>query len=167
MHSQIGVGTKFTFELCAEACENDERSASNRAKSATDLRGVRVLLAEDGADTRRLIGAYLEHAGAQVTCAENGREACTRATVDGPFDLVLMDVQMPEMDGLTATRQLRDHGYDTPIVSLTANALNGDRERCLAAGCDAYLPKPVSRDDLLRVVSEMTHGRRDPDDMAG
>jgi PAS domain S-box-containing protein len=119
------------------------------------LRG-RILLAEDVLDSQRLIQLMLEGAGLEVGLAENGRAACEeidRAEVEKrPYDLVLMDMQMPEMDGYDATRQLRRHGYRGSIVALTAHAMSGDRERCLAAGCDDYLAKPIDRAALLGAI---------------
>ena len=112
-----------------------------------------VLLAEDGKDNQLLITTLLEKAGALVTVAENGRVALEKAmaaTLSGdPFDVILMDMQMPEMDGYAATNELRQRGYTRPIVALTAHAMAGDRERCLNAGCTDYMTKPVNRPTLI------------------
>jgi signal transduction histidine kinase len=114
---------------------------------------ARILLAEDGADNRRIIGHILNKAGFDVTFAENGliayESALAAAAEDNPFDLVLMDMQMPVMEGYEATRRLRDAGYTGPIIALTAHAAPEDRQKCLAAGCDHYVSKPVHRDRLL------------------
>ena len=133
----------------------DQRAVPPAAPTKLDCR---VLLAEDGLDNRRLIAFLLEKAGASVTVAEDGQAACclvdeTRQTGQ-PFDLVLMDMQMPVLDGYDATRQLRDEGFSQPIIALTAHALKGDRQKCLDAGCDDYLSKPVSRKDLLEMVAQ-------------
>ncbi len=122
--------------------------------AATALR--RVLIAEDGQFNQTLIATILRRQGCQTVLAENGVVAVSEALAamagPGPFDLILMDMQMPEMDGYCATRILRDKGYSSPIVALTASDKDGDRERCLEAGCDDYLTKPISRQALLAVL---------------
>ena len=112
---------------------------------------LRVLVAEDNAVNQRLARRLLEKRGHQVVVASNGREAL-EAIATHTFDLVLMDVQMPELDGLEATAALRanetGHGTHLPVIALTAHAMKGDRERCLAAGMDGYLSKPIRPQDL-------------------
>jgi len=120
---------------------------------------VDVLLAEDGPDNQRLIGHFLRSAGATVTIAENGRvavELALDAWRNGePFDVVLMDMQMPVMDGYAATRELRQSGYTGPIIALTAHAMSTDRERCREAGCDEFETKPVDRDALYTKIRSL------------
>jgi len=117
----------------------------------------RVLLAEDAEDTREDLRLILTRAGAEVDLAEDGLSACRLAQTSlaegRPYDLILMDVQMPGLSGLEATARLRKLDWAGPIVALTAHAMQGDRERCLAAGCDSYLAKPVSQRDLLDTLS--------------
>ncbi|CAN5855623.1 hypothetical protein BH11MYX2_BH11MYX2_26700 [soil metagenome] len=122
------------------------------------LPALRILLAEDSPDNSALTVAYLEDTPYQIEFAETGAIACEMFKV-GDYDLVLMDRQMPVMDGLTATRLIREwEGANgrppTPIVALTASALKGDREKCLAAGCTAFLTKPIKQDVLLQAIKE-------------
>lgn len=118
----------------------------------------RILLAEDGPDNQRLISYILTKAGADVTIAENGKiavEAAANASqANSPFDIVLMDMQMPVLDGYNATRQIRESGFDGPIAALTANAMSSDRDKCLAAGCSQYMTKPFKREQLLELVRD-------------
>jgi two-component system, sensor histidine kinase and response regulator len=129
-------------------------------ESVGGRRGLRLLLAEDNAVNQRLAVSLLEKRGHQVVVAANGREAL--ATLDGlPFDAVLMDVQMPEMDGFEATVAIRARdaaaGAHTPIIAMTAHALKGDRDRCLEAGMDAYVSKPLRPQALFEVLERLVY----------
>jgi PAS domain S-box-containing protein len=135
----------------------DHFSATTAANPGKVTLQGRILLAEDGIDNQRLLCILLRKAGAEVKAVENGQlavEAALAAQNAGePFDLILMDMQMSVMDGYTASRQLRDRGYTGSIVALTAHAMAHDRQKCLAAGCDAYAAKPFDRQGLLAVVA--------------
>jgi CheY-like chemotaxis protein len=126
-------------------------AAPGVAWQSSPLHG-RILLAEDGRDNQRLLSTHLSDHGAEVVIAENGQIAVDLAAKEA-FDLILMDMQMPVMDGYTAATALRRRGCATAIVALTAHALGEDREKCLASGCTEYLRKPVDRDFLLKTVS--------------
>jgi CheY-like chemotaxis protein len=119
-------------------------------------RRLRVLLADDNPTNRKLVELLLGQQRHRVTAVSNGREAVDKAAKQ-VFDLVLMDVQMPEMDGFQATAAIRERerktGVHVPIIAMTAHAMPGDRERCLDAGMDAYLPKPLRIDDLVVTIA--------------
>ena len=132
-----------------------------------DALECRILLVEDNPDIQRLHLYTLEVAGAEVTVVKNGLEAVERAMeswVAGRhgsepkqrYDLILMDMQMPVMDGYQATRLLRRQGYTGPIIALTANAHAGDRQACMRAGCDDYASKPIQRMKLIDIVRRHT-----------
>jgi signal transduction histidine kinase/DNA-binding response OmpR family regulator len=118
--------------------------------------GLRILLTEDNAVNQRVALRILEKGGHRVAIAGNGREALAALSKEQAFDLILMDVQMPEMDGFEATAAIRlsesGSGIHIPIIALTAHAMKGDQERCLAAGMDAYISKPIRPRELLEMV---------------
>lgn len=120
----------------------------------------RVLLAEDGLDNQRLLTFLLKKASCTITVVDNGLSAVEEVEAaelaGNPFELVLMDMQMPIMDGYTASTTLRQKGYEIPIIALTAHAMTGDRDKCLAAGCTEYLTKPVDKQLLYGLISECT-----------
>jgi two-component system, sensor histidine kinase and response regulator len=135
-----------------------ERPASDGLPAPGEMRPLRILLAEDSYPNQRLAVGVLSKWGHHVTVANNGREAL--AAVDGgSFDLILMDVQMPEMDGYQATAVIREReartGGHLPIIAMTAHAMKGDREECLAAGMDGYVAKPIRRRELQQVIEEV------------
>jgi CheY-like chemotaxis protein len=155
-------GSWFRVHIAAEPSAMQPTSpATARAAAATaaqpaDRLCARILLVEDGPDNQRLIAHVLRKAGAEVTIAANGRvgaDAALAADAAGrPFDVILMDMQMPILDGYSATALLRKNGYGRPIIALTAHAMTHDRERCLAAGCDEFVAKPIDRARLLETI---------------
>jgi CheY-like chemotaxis protein len=166
--SEPGRGTTFTLSLPLEESGSAwldampirrplERVRHGSSGRGRPLAGRTILLAEDGPDNQRLVTLVLSRAGAEVVLANNGLEAIRAVEADPDrFHLVLMDMQMPELDGYGAARRLREAGYARPIIALTANAMSGDRERCLAAGCSHYLTKPINRQALIRTCEEST-----------
>jgi signal transduction histidine kinase/CheY-like chemotaxis protein/HPt (histidine-containing phosphotransfer) domain-containing protein len=155
------------FEELTEAGIPDTGVPTENEQPRGRIDGCRILLAEDGVDNQLLISAHLTRAGATVDVAENGRialEKALAASMGGePFDVILMDMQMPEMDGYAASSELRHRGYTGPIVALTAHAMAGDRERCIGAGCSDYLTKPIRRATLVDAVAR--HGRASGSDV--
>jgi two-component system, sensor histidine kinase and response regulator len=124
-----------------------------------DQRRLRILLAEDNVVNQRLAARLLQKRGHTVTVVPNGKEALAALKWQS-FDLVLMDVQMPQMDGFEATAEIRRReesmGAHTPIIAMTAHAMKGDRERCIAAGMDAYIPKPIQPRELFEALESLT-----------
>jgi CheY-like chemotaxis protein/HPt (histidine-containing phosphotransfer) domain-containing protein len=131
------------------------------AGSATTERAVapgRILLVDDSDDVRRLLLLYLRSTDAQIVEARDGRSACDAAFAaqneNRDFDVILLDMELPQLDGYTAATMLRLQGFCGPIVALTANDAAGERERCVASGCTQYLHKPVDRERLVRTVGD-------------
>ncbi|HEY4329951.1 MAG TPA: ATP-binding protein [Phycisphaerae bacterium] len=165
-----GKGSSFSFTLDPGSLAGVQRITNWRellpaaapesaGPPAAQLCG-RVLLCEDGEHIRQLLVMYMKEAGLEVTVAENGRigyEKALAAMRDGAeFTVIIMDMQMPEMDGYAATSNLRSKGYKGPIIALTAHAMTEDRAKCLGAGCTDYLSKPVRRGDFLAMVERYT-----------
>jgi CheY-like chemotaxis protein len=191
VESKPGVGSTFRVTISAGSLEGikmidasvaTEPAAPQEADADRDVEAVarkggkaygqldaRVLLAEDGIDNQRLISFVLRNAGAVVRVVENGQLAAEEALVareaGAPFDVILMDMQMPVLDGYEATRLLRKKGYSGPIIALTAHAMAGDREKCLQAGCDDYARKPIDRKGLITAIRK--HLPVEPPDEAG
>ncbi len=173
--SEVSRGSTFRFTIATGPLEGIPLVKNWREAYVTvdapqwsprrQLRG-RVLLAEDWEVNRQLISIYLREAGLEVAMAENGVVCCQKAldaAAEGkPFDVILMDMQMPEMDGYAAATRLRNKGYRGPIVALTAHAMSEDRAKCLSAGCTDYLSKPVRREDLLVMVGRYVHEEKRP-----
>jgi signal transduction histidine kinase/ActR/RegA family two-component response regulator/HPt (histidine-containing phosphotransfer) domain-containing protein/HAMP domain-containing protein len=163
--SKLGEGSCFTLRLptgslsgvasslpvCDGIQAHTPNQSSEGAKASADtgaLKGMRVLVVEDGETNRRLISLVLRRAGVEVEMANNGQEGID-AALACEFDAILMDMQMPVMDGYTAAGRLRAANFTGPIIALTAHAMKGDEERCLDAGCSDYLTKPIEAPRLL------------------
>jgi signal transduction histidine kinase len=164
--SQVGKGSTFSLRfntgniagiplISPVTCE-EPRVVKPAAplEQKRQLDGVNILLVEDGETNRKLIKLILERAGARVATAVNGLEGCEVAERE-PFDIILMDMQMPVLDGYSATRRLRDAGLTLPIVALTAHTMTGDREKCLEAGCTDYLTKPINADQMFATLESI------------
>jgi len=170
VRSSPGKGSTFRFTLPTGELDHVETVIPKQAPKPTmptpiessttpskpPLSGFHLLLAEDGPDNQKIITYFLKKAGAEVTLAENGElavEAALRAEKEGtPFNAILMDMQMPVMDGYQAAQKLRSAHYKGKIIALTANAMSEDRDRCLDAGCDDFASKPVNRAELIEQI---------------
>ena len=160
VESGLGKGSVFSFAVPLGIWAGATRRATVSVGACAELPlpDLRILLVEDSPDNRTITVAYLRDTPYRVEIAENGAIAFEKFTT-GKYDLVLMDRQMPVMDGLTATRAIREweqanHRPPTPIIALTASALKGDQEKFVAAGCTAYLTKPIKQDVLLQAIRE-------------
>jgi PAS domain S-box-containing protein len=144
------------------ASSRRQRSKETLRAAEQSSKALKVLVAEDNPTNQALVAALLKQKGHRVTIVGNGRLAADRAVLE-TFDVILMDVQMPEMSGLEATGLIRDHertaGGHVPIVALTARAMAGDREQCLAAGMDAYVAKPLRAEDLFSAIDSVVMQR--------
>jgi CheY-like chemotaxis protein len=124
------------------------------------VQGARVLVVDDRRDMRYLLQTFLEEAGAHVSTAANGRDALQKVDEKRELDAVVLDMQMPEMDGFAAAKRLRELGYRGKLIALTASAMTSDRERCIEAGCDEYMSKPVDRARLLELIARAASENR-------
>lgn len=163
VESSHGQGSTFSFTVetgdisdanLIDAQEYSKTAKTNRTQNVgvAKLPPGKILVVDDGQANRRLIKLILERAGCTVDEAENGQIGFEMAT-GSHYDVVLMDMQMPVLDGYQATKKLRDHDYTKPVVALTANAMTGDQEKCAKAGCDGFLAKPVDIDQLLATLN--------------
>ncbi len=175
VRSEFGKGSVFTFTidpglldgvriLSADQLVHGFRRTVVARTCRGQLPAVRVLVVDDGDSNRKLISLVLSRAGAVIQCARHGKEA-VEAAARMSFDLVLMDMQMPVMDGWTATRILRERGLTMPIIALTADAMKGTEEKCRAAGCSGFLTKPIDMDRLVGALTEtlQEHGYEFPE----
>ena len=160
VESEFGKGSVFSFAVPLGIWAGTPHSATVSVGACTELplAELRILLVEDSPDNRTITVAFLQDTPYRVEIAENGAIGFEKFTT-GEYDLVLMDRQMPVMDGLTATRAIREweranHRPPTPIIALTASALKGDQEKFVAAGCTAYLTKPIKQDVLLQAIKD-------------
>ncbi|MEM7754072.1 MAG: PAS domain-containing protein [Planctomycetota bacterium] len=165
VESEPGVGSAFTLNISAPVIAHTGTASPSTPKdpepspeAPRPLAGLNIMLAEDGPDNQRLISFYLEKAGASVVLCANGREAIDvleNADDGGRPDLVLMDMQMPVLDGYSAASQLRTMGVSVPIIAVTAHAMGDDRARCIDAGCDDYIAKPIDRTLLIETCARL------------
>jgi PAS domain S-box-containing protein len=167
VESEYGKGSTFQFTVATGSLDGvpmqhltDQVAKIWESDDQGDISGelppARILVVDDGDSNRKLISLVLSRAGALVHVARNG-QAAVEAAKQHPFDLILMDIQMPVMDGYTATRLLRSGGFESPIIALTADAMKGTEAKCRDAGCTAFLTKPIDMDQLIQSVSAVLH----------
>lgn len=171
--TQAGVGSVFKIEISAKPVpycpwvngfkaidsSREDLVFENIEINSNSLRDFKILLVEDAPDNQMVIGMFLNSAGAIVDFADNGYEGITKAA-ENNYDIILMDIQMPKMDGYEATRILRKKGVEIPIVALTAHALVEERARCLNAGCSEHFTKPVDSEKLIGLVARLVLAHR-------
>jgi len=161
--SEYGKGSTFTLTVDAGPIEAiklfnplqqpaSQTSGTTLVSGSLRLKPCRILVVEDGTSNQKLISVVLHRAGASFELAGNGQIGLDLALAE-KFDVILMDMQMPVMDGFTAARRLREAGSTLPIIALTANAMKGEEEKCRSAGCSGYLAKPIDVDQLLRTLA--------------
>jgi CheY-like chemotaxis protein/HPt (histidine-containing phosphotransfer) domain-containing protein len=155
----------------SEAAGPNPRSSTTGAATAAPQRPARVLLAEDDPHLLQTIKFYLQSSGAEVTVVADGqlayKQAMRACEQQKPFDLILMDVQMPKFDGCESTIKLRNAGYLHPIIALTANATDQEQRRCMAAGCNGFLAKPTDQAELLQTVGRFMHASASASGLSG
>jgi PAS domain S-box-containing protein len=149
----IPTGVDITGQALLNRHRSPDRVTNEWCKASARRFAGRVLVAEDVEGSQMLMKLMLSKLGVDVLIAENGHQAMEKA-LSQSFDLILMDMQMPHMNGYEATRALKQQGYEVPIVALTANAMKGDDQVCIDAGCDGYLTKPIDRRELCRVLAK-------------
>ncbi len=154
--SEFGVGTTFTLRLplgmpVGGVHDSHANESSQKLLCADHQYSGTVLVVEDAISNLKIITKLLERMGLEVVTAADGMQAI-EAVEKQPFDLIFMDMQMPVMDGYTATAQLKKMKIKTPVIALTANVMVGDREKCLKAGCDGFVTKPIDRHDLIATL---------------
>ncbi len=150
------VSPAVLLETISRVCGHERRALDGRAEARIDgleqLQSVRILLAEDNEINQQVASELLQHLGVRVDLADNGREAVEMVRTADRYALVFMDIQMPVMDGYEATAKLRERFADLPIVAMTAHAMAGDRERCIAAGMNDHIAKPLDPEELKSVL---------------
>jgi CheY-like chemotaxis protein/anti-sigma regulatory factor (Ser/Thr protein kinase) len=135
----------------------DPENSRARARLFAEKMTARILICEDQPEIRQLMGYFIEQAGGRVTLTDSGQAAVdVIAQAPNDFDVVLLDIQMPRLDGYEVARRIRQLGFRKPVIAVTAAAMPNDREKCLAAGCDDYLPKPIEGKQLIAMITRYT-----------
>jgi PAS domain S-box-containing protein len=162
LKSTVGEGSSFTFTINvgstnAQTLPANPQQLQRKAPMQQELAGLRILVVDDNPDNRTYISSFLSSAGARIETAVNGVQAVELAT-QRDYNIVLMDIQMPELDGIGAMRYLKSQDYSKPVLALTAHAMTGDRENSLKAGFQDHLVKPIDRAHLIQAIKKHTGG---------
>ena len=166
VESTPGEGSTFTLTIDADAQPDQQPASAQDEQNQTtkSLDSTKILIVDDAKDNRILLQLILKRSGSQTEFAQDGQQAIDAVNAaiksGSPYDLILMDMQMPILDGYHATVALREQGITTPIIAVTAHALEGDREHCLNAGCDEYMSKPVDKTKLIETCIEFIEESR-------
>ncbi len=159
LHGTIGCMSTFgqgsTFYFTIPYILTAEEVPDSKPQAAIPLSSARIIVADDNVINRKVAGKLLSELGVIVEMAENGRQVLDLLATKQKYDCILMDGFMPEMDGYEATQRIRKNGETIPIIAVTANAMAGEKERCLNLGMDAFVAKPIVRDDLLRALRQV------------
>jgi two-component system, chemotaxis family, CheB/CheR fusion protein len=162
LESQVNEGSCFYFQIPIREVPNDLKASSveNNGKFKPDWKNKRIVVAEDDQINFVYIQEVLIRCGAQVIHAKNGMEAIDIVEIENKIDLILMDIKMPEIDGLEASRYISKARPEVPIIALTAFAMEDDKPKCLKAGCVDYISKPVEKEELYTIIDKYIHIQR-------
>lgn len=163
VNSELGKGSSFEFSILSDLVENSDKMGISKQGTTINplpygvnvdfaLSNFHILVIEDSLDNQMLISWYLRHSGAKVDMANDGVDGLKKI-LENDYDVIIMDIQMPKMDGYETTQKIRDLGIQTPIVALTAHALSEERDKAMKIGCNDYLTKPFNRDSLIQTIA--------------
>jgi len=154
LNSQVGRGSQFLLRIKKEAAPmKDEKDLTDLTRFEEEIKGKKVLVVDDVPDSQWIVKLQLSKKGMLVDTASDGHQALDKV-LENHYDVILLDMQMPTIDGYTTAKLLRERGYNQPIIALTAHAMTGERARCINAGCNDYLSKPVEAKTLYAAIAK-------------
>lgn len=157
VESELGVGSTFFFSIpfkVAEKRKNEEKYDENMGQEGNKMKRLKIMIAEDDITSDLLLTSIFRRFDCEIVHTQNGKEAVEAFAASPDFDLILMDLKMPEMDGYTATQKIKEINPNVVVIAQTAYALEGDREKAIAAGCDEYISKPIDQNTLLELIKK-------------
>jgi len=155
LKSEEGVGSTFYFTIPMEKIEDIDKPVNRETDSKISLHGKTILIVEDDESSFEFLQVVLENSGINIIWAEDGEVSVKLCKENSNIDLVLMDINIPVMNGYDATREIKKFRPDLPIIAQTAYAIAGDREKSLDAGCDDYISKPIKKEKLLKIIVDL------------